>query len=204
MKLVVLTEGKRDVKLVEQFYELSGRDIRIDKFIGEDVEYSRLKNQESQSIRNFLENRNPYDVLAKSENGKTDLKRVFIKLINFLISTEADVCLLIDLDTSNHRGADSHRELVDELDERVSSNYEGQDLSISWQGFVRRNNALSASENQFYVNDHCRGDFNILAFHSSLENEVDITGEESEGEEQQKLREFVQDDLRSEPLRHVF
>ena len=58
---------------------------RTDTFYGEDVSDEPLKNRESTAIRNFLERRTPYDVLAKSENGKSRLKRVFARLVKFLV-----------------------------------------------------------------------------------------------------------------------
>lgn len=197
MKQVVLAEGKRDVKLVEQYYERQSEDVRVKRFIGEEVEHSRLKNEESEAITNFLERRNPYQVLAKSENGKPDLKRVFTKLVNTLLHRNLDLCLLVDLDTR------SYDRLIADLDERVRSNYSGNTFEISRVELIDESSAQLAARNQLIDDGRTVGTFTVLAFRSNLEKAANVADEDSEAAEAEKLRKFLADSRRSSPMRQV-
>ena len=97
--VIVPCEGERDARLVETYYDVHGEDTRVTTFLGEEVEHSRQKNEDSEEIRNSVEPRNPYDVLVKSEEGDDTLKPLFVKLVNRLVQVELRVRLLIDLDT---------------------------------------------------------------------------------------------------------
>jgi hypothetical protein len=88
-------------------------DFDVNTFIGEDVSYSRLSKKESDVIRDFSGPWNPFDVLAKSENGIEDLKMAFGKLAKFLLDQDVQLYLLVDLD-----GGD-HDELLGDLTERA-------------------------------------------------------------------------------------
>lgn len=197
MKRVVLSEGKRDVSLVEQYCELVDSDVRVKTFVGEEVAHSRLKNEESEAIRNFLEPRNPYQVLAKSENGKPDLVKAFVKLANFLVSRDVEVCLLIDLD-----GTDLG-DLIDELDTKVRSNYDGRDFAIERDSVLDRSDALVAARSCLRSGDDVVGTFEVLAFRSDLECAANIDSEDPWETQEDKLCEFIEDQHRSSPLRRV-
>lgn len=198
MKQVVMSEGKHDVEFVEQFLQQRSGDFLVDTFVGEDVEHSRLKNAESDCIRNFLERRNPYDVLVKSENGKPALKRVFVKLVNFLVDLDAAVCLLIDLDS---RSLDA---LIDDLDTGVRTNYAGRDYAIEHLETVARNETQVAARGELLSDGRSRGEFEVLAFHSCLEAAAGIDDGDSTTEIEKKLSEFVEDSSTVEPTRAIF
>lgn len=197
MKQVVLSEGKRDVELVRCYYEQFHSDLRVDTFIAEEEPYSDLKHSESNAIENFLERRNPYDVFAKSENGKSDLKLIFIKLIRYLMKQDVQVCLLIDLD-----GGDQGR-LIEELDERVRRNFEGTHLEIGNDDRIQRSPAQVATRHQLFENGNLLGAFELIGFHYKLETAAGIDKEnDSEEVQERKLREFVNDD-RASPMHRV-
>lgn len=197
MKQVVLAEGKRDVKLVEQYYERHSTDVLVDRFLGEEVDHSRLKNEESAAITNFLERRNPYQVLAKSENGKPDLKSVFTKLVNMLLRKNLDLCLLIDLDGKRYK------QLIADLDKRVRSNYSGNQFEIAHDEILEKSSAQLAARNQVLDDGRTVGTFTVLAFHSELEDAANVADEDSKTVETEKLREFLADSRRSSPMRQV-
>ncbi len=197
MKQVVLSEGKRDVELVRCYYEQFHGDKRMKTFVGEQVEYSELKNRESNAIENFLEPRNPYDVLAKSENGKPDLKMIFTKMIRYLSSRGVQVCLLIDLDGNDHG------ELIRDLHERVRTNYEGSNLEVRHDERIDRSSAQIATRNHLLEDGDVRGAFDVVAFHSDLETALEIGNDDSDDVEGRKLREFVSDDRHASPLHRV-
>lgn len=200
MKQIVLSEGRRDVRLVELFYEEINPGVSFDTFHAEAVPSGEWKFQETQKIRNFIESRNPYDVLAKSENGKQSLLTMVVKLINFLVSRDSlSLTVLIDLD-----GGDVDA-LIDLFDARVRRNYAGQALGVRSVGRIDQSPVQVAHRAELIgVDDSTpRGDFDIIAFRHALEFAVDIDGEEVIAEERDKLRSFVTDDRVSGPMRSV-
>lgn len=199
MKRLVLSEGRRDVQLVEVFYEEVDTDVRVDTFHGEDVDYERLKNRESSAIRNFLERRNPYDVLAKSENGKPDLKRVFTKLVKFLLAREVTVTLLVDLDGA---GLDA---LLEDLDRRVQDNYRGKEFGVQELERVDQSRQQVASVAELYSkrDGNRYGDFEVVAFREDLETSADVKVQADGPTQHEKLRRFVADERATAPMRSV-
>ena len=198
MKKLVLSEGKRDVRLVEVFYEELDDDVSVDTFYGEDVDYQRLKPRESNEIRKFLGRRNPDDVLAKSENGKENLKRVFTKLVSFLAAQDVTVTLLIDLDGN---GLDA---LLDDLDTRVADNYQGNEFAIQEVERLARSRQLIATQTELYSErDGRRGTFELVAFREDLETAADVRDSDDDDTEGEKLREFVADERATAPMRDV-
>jgi hypothetical protein len=171
-------------------------DARVDTFYGEDVTYQRLKQQESTKIQNFLERRNPYDVLAKSENGKPDLKTIFTKLVRFLVKQDVMLTLLIDLDGGALEG------LVTDLDSRVESNYEGNEFRIRLAERVDRSQEQIAAVGELYSerDGAALGEFQILAFHQNLEESAGIE-RSGDSDEETKLRQFVADEQACGPMR---
>lgn len=196
MKPVVMSEGRRDVKLVECYYEYVAGDFEVQTFIGEEISHSRQSNRESELIRNFPEPWNPFDVLVKSENGIEDLKLVFGKLAKFLLAQNVQLCLLVDLD-----GGD-HSDFLDDLTEHVQSSH-GNHFEISFGERIERSSAMVATRNHLLDDAAVRGSFEVLAFHSRLESATNIDKEkDSEKVQDRKLREFVRDD-RASPLHTV-
>jgi 5S rRNA maturation endonuclease (ribonuclease M5) len=209
MDRVVLCEGKRDVKLVEKFYERERSGVEVGTFLGEEVAHSELKNRESATFRNFLERRNPNDVLAKSENGVTNLERLFAKLArHFLKQRSVQVCVLIDLDKKNYdhlnhaSEMDKYRELLNDLDERVRGNYSGSNLRVERDGVHRRSSAQIAGEAILHSERDEIGSFDVLAFRSDLEDAAEILDGDSAEIEDGKLREFL-GGTGADPMRDV-
>ncbi len=209
MDRVVLCEGKRDVRLVEKFYELERTGVEVGTFLGEEVAHSDLKNRESVTFRNFLERRNPNDVLAKSENGVENLEQLFVKLArHFLKQRSVRVCLLIDLDKKNYyhpsyaSDTATYRELLEDLDERVGDNYRGSDLRIERDGLHRKSSAQIAGEATLHSERGEIGAFDLLAFRSDLEDAAEILDGDSSEVEDGKLREFLSGTT-ADPMRDV-
>lgn len=209
MDRVVLCEGKRDVKFVETFYELERDGVDVKRFLGEEIGHSELKNHDSNAVRNFTDRRNPYDALVKSENGVTDLERVFVKLARFLLQKpDFRVCFLIDLDKKNYDHLDyasdtrKYRELLDGLDERVRDNYRGSNLRIERDGLHRKSSAQIAGEATLRSDGGEIGTFDVLAFRSDLEDAAEILDGDSTAVEEDKLVEFL-DGADAEPMRDV-
>ena len=197
MKRVVMCEGKRDVTFVERYYDTRPGETLVTTFIGETVKHSRLKNEESESIANFLERRNPYDVLAKSENGKQDLKMAFTKLVNHLVRQPIELCLLIDLDDR------SYPQLIDDLDTRVRDNYDGRTLGVTHQERLDRTPELLVTSSRLEANEEPVGEFSILAFQSCLEDAAAIEDGDCRETESQKLDRLLADDRLTTLLAHA-
>lgn len=186
MKRIVLCEGKRDVQFLVIYYQDHSGDLEVNTFHGEEVSHSRLTNEESQKIRNFQEARNPYDILIKSENGVETLKHVFIKLVHWLVRSDLDLCLLIDLDCG------SYEALIEDLDHRVRSNYQGKELGITHDELVERGQNIRACTCRLTSARGTAGAFDLLAFDSNLEEAANISDEDTWEEESRKLREFIE------------
>lgn len=209
MDRVVLCEGKRDVRLVEKFYELERSGVEVGTFLGEEEAHWDLKNRESDAFRNFLERRNPNGVLAKSENGVTNLERLFAKLArHFLKQRNVRVCVLVDLDKKNYdhlsyaSEVDKYRELLADLDARVRGNYSGSDLRIERESLYRKSSAQIAGEATLHSERGEIGAFDVLAFRSDLEDAAEILDGDSSETEDGKLREFLSGTT-ADPMRDV-
>lgn len=197
MKQVVLCEGKRDITFFELHFRHRAEDFQVKTFVGEEVSHSRMKNEESQEIRNFQERRNPYDVLIKSENGKETLKRVFTKLVHWLVRRDIDLCLCTDLDH------DSYESLIEDLDHRVQSNYEGKTLGMTHEELVEQGQVLNASTCTLTDAGTSVGHFKLLSFDSNLEDATNISSVDSDDEERTKIRAFVESSGRVSLLQEV-
>lgn len=209
MDRVVLCEGKRDVKLIEQYYEQSQGSPELNRVHGENIDHSNLKNRESDAVRNFTERRNPYDILVKSENGVPNLKRLFVKIADFLMKQpEFRVCLLIDLDEKGYDHLDHtsntrrYRELLSELDTRVGDNYQGKDLKIQQDSIHTRSSVQIAGEATLRSAQGPVGSFDVLAFHSDLEDAAGIS-DGDEITEDERLGNFLNSDA-SDPMERIF
>ncbi|MEZ3144491.1 hypothetical protein [Halobaculum sp. MBLA0143] len=195
---VVLCEGKRDVRLVEQFYELEYAGVEVDRFLAEDVDHQRVRNFERRKLQNFTERRNPYDVLVKSENGVENLEFQFAGLCNVLLKQpDYEVCLLTDLDKKNYdhltHGSDirKYRELLKQLDERIQSVHEGRAYEIEWSDPHAKTSVQVAGEATLHSKQGPVGSFDVLAFRSDLEEASDIRDGDRDETEGDKLRSFL-------------
>ncbi|WP_373189266.1 hypothetical protein [Halolamina sp.] len=178
MKRIVLSEGKRDVFLVEQFFERIGRNVEIDTFHASEVAKEEVKGQETRKIQNFMERRNPYDLLVKSEGGKPDLKRIFTKLIRSLSAREMGFVLLIDLDNRPLSA------LFDELNQKVRGNYDGNEYGIEMTEKIGEDTDIIAAEALFFaVDDSTTSSFDVLAFKKDLEHAAGIPSPDDTDEE---------------------
>lgn len=196
MKPVILCEGKRDVKLIECYYEHIPGEFEVKSFIGEEVPHSKLTNRESELIRDFPDRWNPYDVLVKSENGITNLQKVFGKLAKFLFDQHIQLCLMVDLDGGEYD------EFLAELTEHIQSR-QGPSFEVVRKKRVQRNATLLATRNQLHNDGATYGSFDVIAFHSRLETALDIDKRKDSRTVQHKiLREFVTDD-RAKPIHRV-
>lgn len=177
MKRVVLCEGKDDVHLVATLYENADESFRVRRLHGEDIERD-METVESRELANFQEKRNPYHLLVKSENSKSNLTQVFVENLDPLLKGGPHVVLLVDLDGGplNH--------FVDGLDGDIRKRHGGRELRIDDHEVTDENEDLLAATCAVENPRQRIGIFDLLAFHhrpedaAGVEERSSITREE--------------------------
>ena len=186
-KRIVLSEGKNDVHLVSSFYKECDRALEVKKFIGEELGPS-LRSEESQAIRSFQEPRSPYHVLAKSENGKPNLKKVFAGLVNQLIDAEPEVFVLVDLDGGRLDG------FVADLDEQIQSRHNGR-IELETPDVTERNgDMVGATCEVVTATGKTKGEFHLIAFEQTLEQVASTSREEDRKVQEEKIEYLLKED----------
>lgn len=185
MKQVVLCEGKHDVHFVSSFFEKRDGNFEVTEFIGEEVE-SALPGEESRQIKNFQEPRNPNHVLAKSDNGKQELEKVFATLVNQLLRIHPEIIILVDLDGG------SLRNFVDGLDEKIRGRHDR--LELGTHEVTKRNiDMLATSCEVVTTNGQTKGEFQIVAFEQTLERVADVSRDEEIDTRRNQIEQFLTD-----------
>lgn len=188
MKQIVLSEGKNDVHLISSFFEKRSGTFRVKKFHGEDAD-GHIQTEETQAIKNFREPRNPYHVLAKSENGKPNVKQVFAALVGQLMRIDPEVVVLVDLDGGSLRG------FVSDLNEQVQERHSGKGMELGDHSVTRRNSDMVAAECEVLTGDgKLKGEFRILAFKQTLERVADVSHSEQVEQKEQQIEQFLNED----------
>ncbi|WP_135827674.1 hypothetical protein [Halorussus halobius] len=176
MKQIVLSEGKHDVHLVSYFFEKRHGSFEMTKFIGEDEE-SPIQQKESRMIKNFQERRNPYDVLAKSENGKPDLKQVFSSLLNQLMGIDPEIVFFVDLD-----GGDLDS-FLGKLDEQIRGRHSARGIKLGNHSVTKQNTDMVAADCEVLTaSGQVKGEFRIVAFQQTLERVAGVS-RDAEGDD---------------------
>lgn len=185
MKQVVLCEGKHDVHLVSSFFEERDGSFKVKKFIGEEAD-SPIQGEESRQITNFREQRNPYHVLAKSDNGKQDLEKVFATLVNQLLRIDPEIIVLVDLDGGRLKN------FLDSLDERVRSRHDRLELG-DHEVTERNGDMLAAVCEVLTTNGKRKGEFQIVAFEQTLERVADVSRDEEIERRTEQIEAFLEE-----------
>lgn len=181
MDRIFFCEGKNDVALMRLFFEQLDRNYERTEFIAEEVAYSRLQNNESAELQSFIEPFNPYDVLVKSENGKTDLVDMFVNVIHFLSGRNLDIYVVIDLD------ADDLSDLITHINEKMDGQYQGKPLQISEPDHIRRNSDLVTCKHALLDGSNAIDEFKLIAFEPELEELAGIVNDDEDDTRDGKL-----------------
>lgn len=190
MKRIVLSEGRNDVHLVSCFFGECDRTLMVEPFYGEDIE-SAFRSVESRAIRRFQERRNPYHVLAKSENGKSNLKKVFAGLVNQLMDIDLEIFVLVDLD-GGHLDT-----LVDDFDEQIQDRHDGR-IGLGTPANRNHNgDMVGATCEVVTANGKTKGEFHLVAFEQTLEQVAGTSREEDRETQEEKIEALLDED-------HVF
>jgi hypothetical protein len=188
MKQIVLSEGKHDVHLISYFFKKRDENFDITKFIGEE-EVSPIQRKESREIKNFQERRNPYDVLAKSENGKPNLKQVFSSLLNQLMGIEPEIIFFVDLD-----GGDLDSFLA-KLDEQIQGRHSARGIKLGNHRVAKKNtDTIAADCEVLTANDRTKGEFRIVAFRQTLERVAGVSRDDESDEWKSDIEAFLEEE----------
>ena len=190
MKRIILSEGKNDVHLVSSFCGECDRTLEVKKFYGEDIE-SSFRSKESRAIRRFQERRNPYHILAKSENGKSNLKKAFAGLVNQLMDIDPAVFVLADLD-----GGRLDR-LVADFDEQIQDRHNGRIELGPPSNRNRNGDMVGATCEVVTAGGKTKGEFHFVAFKQTLERAAGTSHEEDRETQERKIEALLNED-------HVF
>jgi hypothetical protein len=187
MKQVVLSEGKNDVHFISSFFKERGGNFQIKQFLGEHAD-GQIRHEETTEIKNFRERRNPYHVLAKSENGKSNLEQVFAALVNQLMRIDPEIVVLVDLDGGSLRG------FVNDLDEQVRTQHSGRGTELGDPSITERTGDMVAAVCEVLKGNGSRkGEFRIVAFKQTLERVADVSKDEELDARQDKIEAFLEE-----------
>lgn len=185
MKQIVFSEGKNDVHFISYFFYERDGSFQVKKFIGEEAD-GQIRGEETREIKNFREPRNPYHVLAKSENGKPNLKQVFAALVNQLMRVDPEIVVLVDLDGGSLRG------FVNDLDERIQTHHTGRGTQLGDPSITERNGDMVAALCEVLTGDgKCKGKFRIVAFKQTLERVADVPKDEEMDAREAHIEQFL-------------
>ena len=169
------------------FFEKRSGNFEIKRFIGENAD-GQIRHEETTEIKNFRERRNPYHVLAKSANGKSNLKQVFAALVNQLMRIDPEIVVLVDLDGG------SLREFVNDLDEQVRTQHSGRGTELGAPSITERNGDMVAAICEVLKGNGTRnGEFRIVAFKQTLERVADVSKDEELDTRQAQIEEFLEE-----------
>jgi len=161
MKHILLGEGKYDAFLLRKFYERER--CEIDTFLREEFGRSAYRNEQTNCVRSFIERRSPYDVLIKSEGGKTPLIEFVTTEIVHLIRNIDKVVLVIDLDSKDEEGVTV---LKDNLSEKIKDKHRGSDFEVQSVDKINENEQLIAVK----MDIESVGDFIVIGCKPNLED----------------------------------
>lgn len=185
MDRIFFCEGKNDVALLRLFFEQLDRSYKRKEFIAEEVAHSRLQNNESAELQSFIEPYNPYDVLVKSENGKTDLVDMFVNVANFLSGQDLDIYVVIDLDADDLSGLIAH------INEKMDGQYQGKSLQVSEPDHIRQTSNLVTCRHKLLDGSNPIDEFKLIAFDPELEELAGIADDEDDDMRDSKLERLL-------------
>lgn len=200
MKQILLSEGKYDVFLLEEFFR--EYDCCLDTFVREELEVSgHHRTQQTNKIRSFIESRSPYNVLIKSEGGKKDLLNFFSTEVRYLVEEIKKVVLVIDLDSDDEEGLGK---LKEKLSEKIEDRHSGSGCEVILNDPIKRNEYLVALEGCIHLRDSLFGKFFVIGLKPNLEDIAGIDREENNKEtKREKIKRLLDNDRISNFLEEV-
>jgi len=195
MKILVLSEGVKDVKFMNNVFSHAMSNVEIDTLSLEQLPKEAHQTEEAERIRNFNEKFNPYHILIKSEGGKSNLKRTLSSLIKFLSGENCDLVVLLDLDGGNLYS------FIDEINEKLEMIYGGNDVLIEVNSEEDRVDSVCMIRCDVIINGMKVDDFSIVGFPTSLEDAAGIgSHDDAPGEINKRIKRLAKEDSIADPI----
>jgi hypothetical protein len=187
-RTVIFSEGKRDLNLIRLFFYQYHDDVEIEHMVGEDIEPTRRKKQESEWFELLVSDWNDTEVLVKSEEGKENLVEVFTHIVRYVTEHDARIVFLVDLDGGE---IDSVEE---DIREKVEDRFRGQRLTVERRDECEEGE-LTFAESSLVSDSGDESIFYVLGFEHSMETSAGIDKEkDSKCDEARKMYELLEQD----------
>lgn len=153
-------------------------------FRAEEIDPNDRFPRETKKIRTFINRHGDDALLVKSEQGKPELKEVFVSFLNELVEKRAFFALLIDLDGKDHTN------VISDLNSMVQERYPAKSgISVlkgptSHPDFIRCRCEVS-------LGGEYSDTFGIVAFLDSLESTVGIQQDDQREICRQKIHDYI-------------
>ena len=170
MKRIILSEGKNDTIFLKEL-------LTIKTLIEESkILFFDQNSQDKESNSKFLQDRYfeklqsewlLYELLVKSEGGKTKIINVTAAKLCYLCEQGRDPIILIDLDSGQIKC------FIDELEAKLTNRFKGANLSIKSEELLKINEAIMWSS-KLYKNSKFIGIIYVIGFYTTLEQVLKI------------------------------
>lgn len=190
----VFCEGKNDIKFFKNILERYDNTIHYSTFKGEEVEYERLNNKETQCVRNFL-GFDRQKFLIKSEGGKPNLKDAFAHFAAHLSQKSTRMIVMTDTDT-NQEHKDSLHKFTNDIKKKFDSRHkEPTGHVLQTMENINRKNSYLLTKRNYILNreGEKESEFITVAWRESLETVAGVKEDYSDAEE--KIENLSQDSL---------
>ncbi|MBC5793523.1 MAG: hypothetical protein H8Z69_05850 [Nanohaloarchaea archaeon] len=174
MGIMIFCEGKNELKFFEKLCEKVNTISTPQTFDGQCLKHSRLKNQQSDKIRDLVGNPD-VEVLVKAEGGKSNLKKVVPHFVPTLMNRVEKIILMADTDVNLEESVSDHKtslmEFNNSIKNRIEQRHKGSKVEIKIGDVVNENQHLIINEN--YLLDrkgHRKGFFTTVLWKGSLES----------------------------------
>ncbi len=190
MRHIVFTEGRNDVHFVKSLLASAYGTVDVDEFLAERYVTEEgpgpLVPPETDEIRRFRTREERGDVLLKSENGDTNLLKVFSTVLVDLCPFDLEYTLVIDCD------GDGLQQVLAQLNGHVGSRYGG---AVS----VRRESRTEIGSDATLVSCSVEGssglddEFTLVAFADSLEAAAGVVRENDRETKEETITEYAEE-----------
>lgn len=190
MKTLILSEGKNDRKFIKGLYvrhKIHEDKIRFFDQKERDI-LKELERAESKYLRSFFEDSSPFEILVKSEGGKSKVITVFSKFMSYLFnySKGLKIIILIDLDER------PLNQFIYKLKNKIQNKGKGRMLGVE-HNILREDKYLKTSKISIVIREdsYTLGTFLLMAFNLSLEKEAGVVKSDTPDERDTKILELL-------------
>jgi hypothetical protein len=190
MKRLILSEGKNDTIFLK---ELLTTKMRIEEnkilFFDQDshMKAENLKFLQDRYFDKLQSEWMPYELLAKSEGGKTKIIDITVSKLCYLCEQGQNPIMLVDLD-----GGSINR-FTDKLEEKLINRFRGANLTIKQDELLKIDEALMWSM-KLFKNTKLIGTIYVIGFYKTLEQVTGIkNGVHTDEEKRSFAKTYIKD-----------